>query len=394
MGKKILTALLATALLCGMLTACGGKAESEKDAAYDTYAELILTDWMRYISASEAMYEDLNWAVSYITTFSAQPNWDALLCARAAIELAAKRIELRDEPAWDAPAEAYEYFMDQEIDVSFVHLELEGFESTRQSLLNSCNMLRQDLMITVFFRDGLSRMGDTAATEAKLTGASEEYLAYSTEYLLAQLNDGEWTDKVHASMKEACPRLDALRDASMTAEEAQQAVSSAVETFSDAMEALATAAGRGQAELDLLVEYLDQGDVDAAMAMFSTIDGLPELLPDPGWELTEASYYWTQADGTHRFLTKPEDLTGPPESCVLEFSDVTEDEVVAYVSELYEEIGLDGEWSDREGGYYDVYFQAGGSVLTVSWTEDGAAIYMLENPVCLAPGWFIIANTD
>lgn len=394
MGKKMLAALLAAVLLCGALAACGGKSEPERDAEYDTYMDLMLTDWMRYLSASEAMYEDLDWAFSYTAALDGRPDWDALLCARAAVELAAKRIELREAPAWDAPAEAYDYFMGRETDVSFVQPELEKYEANRQMILDSCNALRQNLMFDVFFQDGLSRTVDAAAAKARLIGASLDYLAYSTEYLLMELNDGKWTDKVHESMKEACPRINAIRDASMTKEDLQEAASSAVEAYSDTLAEYVSVVGRKQAEFDLISEYIAQGDLDAVKAMFSAIDGLPTLLPEPGWELTEAAYYWTNEDGTHRYLTKKEDLTGPPENFVLEFSDVTEEEVIEYISLLHNEIGLDGEWTDCENGYYDVYFQAGDSVFAVSWTEKGATVYMLKNPVCLVPDWFIPADTN
>lgn len=393
MRKKTLAVLLAAVLLCGVLMACG-KAEPERDAEYDTNMELILTDWMRYISASEAMYEDLDWAITYITDFGEQPNWDKLLCARAAVELAAKRIELRDVPEWDARAEVYDYFMEQEIDVSFVQPEFEGFESERRSLLNTCNMLRQDLMSDVFSLYGLPRTADAATIEGKMNQATLEYLAYSTEYLLMELNDEEWTDKVHQSMKEYCPRVDAIRGDAMTEEELQEAVSGALDSMSDARDEFAAVVGQSQAELDLVKEYYDQGDLDAIIAMSSDIDGLPKLLPDPGWDLTEATYYWTESDDTRRYLTKPEDLTGPPEGCVMEFSEAPEEEVTEYISVLSDEIGLDAERSDHEDGYYDVIFQAGDSILTVSWTEDGAAIYMLKDPVCLAPGWFVPVHAN
>lgn len=396
MLKKILAALLAAVLLCGLLAACEGTAGSPKEPEeHDaSYMELILTDWMRFISASEAMYEDLDWALSYIAAFGRQPDWDALLCARAAIELAAKRIELREEPSWDAPAEAYDYFMDREIDVAFVRPELENFEFNRQSLLNTCHMLRQSLMGDVFFRNGLSRTADTAAIEAEESQASLEYLAYSTEYLLLELNDAEWTEKVHKAMKESCPRIDAVRDTSLTAEELEEAASNALESISALVTDLSRLLGRSQAELDLLQEYTAQGEYDAIMDMFGAIAGLPELLSDPGWELTEAYYYWVNEDGTRRYLTKKEDLTSPPEHCVLEFSDVTEEEVAEYISFLDNWLGLSGERVDGGNGYYDVYFQAGDSILAVSWAEKGAAIYMLENPVCLAPDWFILANRN
>lgn len=397
MSKKILAALVAAALLCGLLTACGGKENpsgaSEKDTEYDEYIELILTDWMRYISASEAMHEDLDWAISYIAAFGEQPEWSALLSARAAVELAAKRIKLREEPAWDAPKEAYDYFMDREIDVSFVQPELADFEVNRQFLLGTCETLRQSLMNDVFTRDGLPRTVDTAAMNTEHNRASLTYLALTTDYLLLELDDAEWAEKVHKAMQESSPRIDAARDPALTTEEElKEAVSDTLEVISAAVTDLTSLVGRSQAELDLLREYTAQGDTEAIIAMYGTIGGLPTLLTDPGWKLTEAHYYWTNEDGTHRYLTKKEDLTSPPESCILEFSDVTEEEVVEYIYYLHEVLGLDGNWVDGENGYYDVYFRAGDSVLVVSWTEKGAAIYMLENPVCLAPDWFIAAN--
>lgn len=397
MVKKILAVLLAAALLCGLLTACGGEKnpskKPEKDEEYNEYIELILTDWMRYISASEAMYEDLDWAISYIAAFGEQPEWGTLLSARAAIELTAKRIELREEPAWDAPKEAYDYFMDREIDVSFIQPELAEFEVNRQFMLRTCELLRQNLMVDVFTRDGLPRTVDTAAVKAEENRATLAYLAFSTDYLLLELDDAEWTEKVHKAMRESSPRIDAARDPALTTkEELEQAASDALEVISATVTDLTSLLGRSQAELDLLREYTAQGDIEAIIAMYGTIGGLPTLLTDPGWELAEARYYWTNEDGTRRYLTKKEDLTSPPEHCVLEFSDVTEEEVVEYLYLLHEVLGLDGDWVDGEDGYYDVYFQAGDSVLAVSWGEKGAAIYMLETPVCLAPDWFIAAN--
>lgn len=399
MSKKILAALLTAALLCALLTACGGKenpAPSEapiNDTEHGQYIELILTDWMRYISASEAMYEDLDWAISYIAAFGEQPEWSTLLSARAAIELAAKRIELREEPAWDAPKEAYDYFMDREVDVSFVQPELADFEVNRQSLLRTCELLRQNLMNDVFTLDGLPRTVDTAAMEAEYNRAFLTYLAFNTDYLLLELDDAEWTEKVRRAMQESSPRINAARDPALTTEEElEKAALDTLDAISSAMTDLTLLVGRGQAELDLLREYYDRGDTEAIVAMFGTIGGLPTLLADPGWELTEAYYYWTNEDGTRRFLTKKEDLTGPPEHCILEYSGVTDNEVVEYIYFLHDVLGLDGSWVDGEDGCYDVYFQAGDSILTVSRTEDGAAIYMLETPVCLAPDWFIAAN--
>lgn len=393
MWKKRAAALLAAVLLCGLLAGCVGKAE--KDAEYSGSAELVLTDWMRYISAAEAMYADLDWALSYASAFGSEQDWDALLRARAAVELAAKRIELRVQPAWDAPAEAYDYFTEREADVSFVPVELENFESNRQMLLNSCNTLRQHLMSDVFFRDGLSRTADAAEAEAKINQATLEYLAYSTEYLLMELDDAEWTEKVHESMKDACPRIAAVpADGMTTSEEVQEAALTSLDAISEGTTALSAVAGRSQAELDLMREAFDQRDFDTVMGMFSAIDGLPVQLPDPGWALTEASYYWKEADGSHRFLTEKEDIADPPEGGILRFADTTEDEVAEYLSLLHDRLGLDGERSDGEGGYYDVFFQAGDSVLSVSWTDEGAKIYMMENPVCLAPDWFILANAN
>lgn len=397
MSKKILAVLLTAVLLCGMLTACGGKENSSeepvKDTEYDEYIELILTDWMRCISASEAMYEDLDWALSYIAAFGEQPEWNTLLSARAAIELTAKRIALREKPAWDAPEAAYDYFMDREIDVSFVQPELESFEFNRQSLLQTCNLLRQDLMYDVFTRDGLPRTVHTAEIEAEYSRASLEFMAYDTDYLLLELGDAEWTEKVHKSMGEYSPRIEAARNPSLTTEEElKKAASAALDALEAAEAELTSVVGRSQAELDLLREYIAQGDDAAAIAMFSTIEGLPGLLPNPGWDLTEGLYYWKDEDGTRRYLTKKEDLTGPPEHCVLTFSNTTEDEVVEYIYFLHEVLGLDGNRVDGENGCYDVYFQVGDSSLVVSWTEEGAVIYMLETLACLVPDWLITAS--
>lgn len=388
--KKILSFLLAAILFCGLLLTACGKKEPPLD---EEKLELVLTDWMRYISSQEAMYEDLDWAISYIEAFSEQPDWNTLQSARAAVELAAKRIELRDEPAWDAPEEAYRYFMDRGIDVSFIQPELSGFESGRQSMLLTCKTLRENLVNTVFMRDGISRIMDTMAFYEQEHQLSLTYLAINTDYLLLNLNSAEWTEKVYKSMQEASPRIYAARDPGLaTAEALEEAAAETMEAYSAILSDRALLVGREQADLDLILAYIERGDTASLLSMYGTIEGLPALLPDPGWDLEEAYYFWDNEDGTRRYLTKKEDLTGPPEHCILEFSDVTEDEVVEYIAYLYEVLGLSGRWVDGENGDYNVYFQCGDSVLAVSWEEKGAAIYMLEDPVCLAPDWFIEAN--
>lgn len=395
--KKFLAILLTAILLCGLLTACGGEEarpeEQKKDTEDNGYIELILTDWMRYISAEEAMYEDMDWVISYIAAFGEQPEWNTLVNARAAVELAAKRIELREEPVWEAPEEAYDYFMDREVDVSFVQPELAGFETERQSLLTTCQTLRENLMSDVFTKNGLSRMVDTVAIHTEDSELTLTYLALTTDYLLLQLDDAEWTEKVHESMQEFSPRIHALRSPALTTgEDLENAVFDTLESLSAVATELTSLIGGGQAELDLMREYIARGDTASIIARLGSIEGLPTLLPDPGWNLTEASYLWTNEDGTRRYLTKKEDLTSTPEQCVLKFSDVTEEETAQYLSLLYDVLGLSGNRMDGEDGCYDVYFSFGDSVLAVSWTGEGADIYLLENPVCLAPGWFFLAN--
>lgn len=395
--KKRMSILLTAILFCGLLTACGAKEASPEEQKRDTgdngYMELILTDWMRYISAEEAMYEDLDWAISYIAAFGEQPEWNTLVNARAAVELAAKRIELREEPVWDAPEVAYDYFMDREVDVSFVQPELAGFESERQSLLATCQTLRENLMSDVFTQNGLSRTADTAAIHTEENELTLTYLALTTDYLLLQLDDAEWTEKVHGSMQEFSPRIHASRSPALTTgEDLENAVFDTLGSLSAVATEFTSLIGRAQAELDLMQEYIARGDTASIIVRLGSIEGLPTLLPDPGWDLTEASYFWTNEDGTRRYLTKKEDLTSTPEQCVLKFSNVTEEETAQYLSLLYEGLGLSGSRVDGEDGCYDVYFSCGDSVLAISWTGKGAAIYLLENPVCLAPGWFFLAN--
>lgn len=385
--------MLIMSLLCGLLVACGKKPDPDKvhpDKVYDEYIEAVLTDWMRYISVQDNMYEDLNWALSYIEAFTNDPDWGALLNARAAVELVMERIELREEPEWSAQEEAYNYFMEREKDVSFIQPELETFEYNRNSMLQTCNMLRYALMADSFLLDGIPRTSDTVATIRGENNSNLRYLALSTSYLLLELNDAEWTEKVRKSMLDFCPQISAVSDpALIEKEQVEAAASDVLDELADLITEKQLLLGRSRADSDLLAEYINQGNDAAIDAMLSNIDGLPTVLPDPGWELASGRYFWTNEDGSRRYLTKKEDLTSPPESCILEYADVTEPEVIEYISLLYHDIGLDGEWVDGENDFYNVYFQAGDSVFVVSWSEEGAAIYMLRNPVCLAPDWFI-----
>lgn len=395
MRKRILSVLLMISLLCGLFAACGkasGPTGEQKDEKYDEYMEAVLTDWVQSISASEAMYTDLDWALSYIDAFANNQTWDALLNARAAVELVIKRTKLREEPEWAAPEEAYSYFMEQEKDISFVQPELESFEYNRNAMLQTCTMLRYDLMTDAFLLDGIPRIADTVTAERDAKKYNLQYLALSTNYLLLELNDTEWAEKVYRSMRDFCPQIAALREGGPTEkDELEAAVSIALDEYSDLLAEQAFLVGRSQAVTDLLDAYVTQGNHADIAAMCSSIDGLPSVLPDPGWELDSGQYFWTDEDGSHRYLTGTEDLTSPPENCVLNYADVTEPEVLEYIFFL-NHIGLDGERVDGEDGFYSVCFQTGDSDFVVSWTEKGAAIYMLKGPVCLAPDWFVFSR--
>lgn len=385
--------MLIMSLLCGLLAACGKKPDPvdvHPDKVYDEYIEAILTDWVQYISVMEAMYEDLDWALSYVKAFADNPEWGALLSARAAVELVMKRMELREEPEWLAQEETYNYFVKREKDVSFIQPELEEFEYNRESMLLTCNMLRYHLATDIFLLNGIPEAADITAIMRDEKDNILQYLALSTNYLLLELDDAEWTEKVLKSMRDYCPQIEAASNPFLTEKgQTESAASTVLDELSDLEIQYQIWVGQSQADLDLLTEYINQGNDAAIDAMLSNIDGLPAVLPDPGWELASGQYYWTNEDGSHRYLTKKEELTSPPENCILKYADVTEPEVVEYIYLLHEAIGLNGRWENDGDDFYKVYFQVDDSIFVVSWSEEVAAIYMLKNPVCLAPGWFI-----
>jgi len=393
--KRILAALTAALCLCAWLTACGGTAAPEPEPegqAGELPEQQLLSDWFDYLFASENLYGDMQWAISYINDFLERPSWERLQIARMALNTAKLYIEQREKPEETMTAGEYDRFLQQGMDVSFVHPEIGTFQQGKQSVLTSCLLLEYGLFQDAFGARERTNLAGYTDTLQREFCEEVRYLALCTDNLLLTLGDDDWTRKFRSFVTENCPLIAAeqtdIKDSDALYEQASMAL--------DEIEALRTQQseelGSARASLNRMKNALENDDLEALAANAAPIDGLPLLLPWPEWydiENAEYYYYWSGSDGNRTYPAECDDLQNAPDGCVITCPGVSLEALLDYRDALAG-TGLACVSTREEDGSCDVYFEVGGSTFVFTWEDGAVQIFMLEEPICLVPVWYFL----
>lgn len=392
--KRTLALLTAVLCLCIWLTACGGTAEPEpEEPAGELQEQQLLSDWFDYLFACENLYGDMQWAISYIHEFLETPSWERLQTARMALNTAKLYIEQREKPEETMTAEAYDQFLRQGMDVSFVHPEIGTFQQEKQSALTHCLQLEHGLFQDAFGvreRANLARYTDILQQEFQQDIC---YLALSTDNLLLTLGDSDWTQKFRSFIAENCPLISAEQTGIANSDALYEQASAVLDEIEELRTLQSEELGSARASLNRMEDAMSNGDLETLAANAAPIDGLPLLMPCPDWFDTESAeyyYYWSGNDGTRTYPTEREDLCGTPDGCVITCPGVSLEALLDY-RETLAGVGLECLSTQEEDGVCSVYYEVGGSTIVFSWEADAVQIFMLEEPVCLAPVWYFYA---
>lgn len=379
--------------ICILLSACGKSTVSESSPDVqeeDDSVQHLLSDWFDYLFACENLYSDMQWAVSYVDGFLETSSWENLLKARMALSTAKRYIEQREKPDESMTAETYDKFLRQGMDVAFTHSEISTFPQGKQSALTSCLVLQYGLSQDVFGsreRENLARYTDVLQQEYI---QELRYLALTTDYLLLTLGDGTWTQKFRSFTTENCPLIAAeqteFTDPDLLYEQASAALNEIEALRAQQNEQL----GSARAGLNRFKDALEQNSLEALAANSAPIDGLPLVLPYPDWydiENAEYYFYWNNSDGSRTYPVERDVLSEPPDGCVVTCFNVSREELLAYQDAL-SAMGLHSLYTNEEEGSYTVYYETAGSTFVFTWEDDTVQIFMMEQPICLAPIWY------
>lgn len=397
--KRTIAFLTAVLILCSWLTACGGadalgpetedQAGEPENQAEELPEQQLLSDWFDYLFACENLYGDMQWAISYINDFLETPSWEQLQIARMALNTAKLYIEQREKPEETMTAEEYNQFLQQGMDISFVHPEIGSFQRGKQMALDSCLQLEYGLFQGAF---GVRERANLAQYTNILQQEFQQdirYLALCTDYLLLTLGDDDWTQKLRSFTTEHCPLIAAEQTDIDDPEALYESASALLDD--EALETMRNEEiGSARASLNRLEYALANGDLEMIAANVASIDGLPLLLPCPDWydpESAEYYYYWSESDGNRTYPVEREDIREAPDGCTIICPSVSLESLLDYRDAL-NEVGLECLSTQEENGHCNVYYEVGESTFVFTWEEDAVQIFMLEEPICLAPIWY------
>ena len=228
-----------------------------------------------------------------------------------------------------------------------------------------------------------------AAVLKEQTDLYMQYNANLADWVLASLNDDETTGEFYSVMASRCPMTHAYQAEVL---EDPESVEKKSALLYDQIESLnmerAELIGAHDDNWRDMKELLEKGDYAAIGENIMEISGLPATIVYPAWYADEDIYYYWVENG--EALDMPTTKTMPdriPDGCQIKVSNVTKEEVLEYQEEL-ESHGITSLRSTEKDGKLSIYYEYGGSTFTLSWEEDTATIFMIENPVCLVPRWY------
>lgn len=386
--KHISHALVALMLTLTLLMGGVVRAEAPEEAPVDR----IMADFCAVTEGEAQMYDALLWAISYIERYDQSRTWEDLMLARTAACTAWKAIATMETPAFRGTAEDYKAVMRDGMDMAHVEIMAQDFEICRTMLANTTLNLIYAVMQNVYETRGWSISLRHAAVVRE--GCEDEllYSACTVDWTLLELNDASRTERIGALLAADCPSVATRRAGEPVDQASLEGTAGALrDRISDRqLTALSEILGQETALIDAYADALENGDGMAALGDPIAIAGLPPILPLPGWEdllNAEYVYYWNEGDGI-RLPEAGEALEAAPDGCVITVRNVTRSAVERYRDLLSRNPGIVPLNEPAAEGGLKLMYSVSDSQLVLDWNDGTLVVYMLQNPVCLAPAWY------
>jgi len=418
--KKLTAWILALALLCGSLSACGGQppVQSGSEAAPQAQPEEIsevthklFADWYAYLSRCEYLYGDMLWALSYLEPFFENHSWDSLQTARAALSLAERRAVLIDPPeAVQMTFEDYDKLIQSGADVSPVQYSVDSIPSLKSSVLVDYQVYRNRLNSPAegfFLTYDLAGFEDWAGLKRQFCELNLQICADETDYVLLQVDDEEEEARLIEAISEVCPQINARRAGNPQDPDALlKDVDGLLDEIERLLNELSANVGQSQANLDQTAEAMEI-DTSGGMEVLSQyaasmaanaveLSGFPAALPYPDWwyeqEYENFMFSWEDGEGGEHDLVLPGDtIEAPPDGYFAEWPDVPLEEYQAYLANLKLN-GISAEFITEDEGKHTAFFQVQTGSFAIIWEENTASFLTMEGSVCFAPLWYVLQH--
>lgn len=402
MKQRIISLLLALALLGTMLCGCGdgasGNTGGRKNAATQLEPEQVqeieqrmLSDWGEYLDYAEGCYGNLLWAIDYAEAFLREPTAENLLKAQAVLSYARIYAGRYSIPTPSVSEAEIDGLIRAGVDADAFLPELDQAAEDQLALETTWDLLEISLYERVFsveLRDCFSRWLPLKREELDATC---RYTATTTAYFLLQCGDAEAAADLRAELPSRCPRIAAqLPDSSLDADALFQEAGLALDRLSDVILAERTLSGEITVANSTLTEA--SGHPETFGAQLAGLDGDPPVLSMPQWLVTgEMTCHFGVEEESGDITTLEEfDEQAPlPTIMRLSATDVREEDFLNSLGEPTA-FGWTLLYQTTEDGVTTAYYQypETGTELALSWQDGEAKLFMSGTLVCLAPNWF------
>lgn len=421
--KKLIVFILALALLCVPLTACGGQDTNNKQEPLpsgdvtdqpssedlDTITHNLLADWYGYAARCEYLYGDMLWALSYLEPFFESHSWDDLQTARAALQLAQRRAELIDPPeAAQMSLDDYDKLIQSGADVGPVQIAVSGISSLKSSLLLEYRIYQTNLNSPIeefFLTYQLAHLENWASIMRQLYDLYLYDCAVETDYVLLAVDNEEEESRFLDAIAEKCPKLNTRRAGNP---QDKDALLQKINDMADEIERLdnemSANVGLSQAGLDLFRDALefdpssDMNTLDQYIASMTAdaveLADFPTSLPYPNWwyeqEDQDFLYTWEDAESGEKTSLMPGDaIEVPPDQYYIKWPGIPLDEYQAYLETL-EGYGISAEFVTEKEGTYTAFYELQTGSFALIWEGNEVSFLTTDGSVCFAPPWYVI----
>ena len=383
--KKLLTAILILALSALPLGCAGAEAA-------DSPIERMLSDWTAVAYTQDDIFSQQNFALELILAFHQDPTWDNLVRARAAASFTCELMDYyaQHELAASASADDYAQLISQGLDVADVQATVNAYASEQSAQQRELDARTwqiyyvPELMECAYTADWVSALALNASARATHNDLELQYWFLTNNFLVLQLPQAdadklaEWSRQNLPAIMRRYPELFGSEN------ELLNELNETLELMAENMLVFNSALAMTQADLN-------EFDAEAVASDVLEIAGLPRVLPLPasqGLELSDVTYYWTDADGNITPLERLMAFDELPNCMNMQYTGCTIEGFQAYVLELAH-YGAELAAAGDTVASFDV-----DGVELLVWVDESAQtldIHVSGGQICLAPNCYVEA---
>lgn len=380
--KKQFAMILSLILLLSLLPGCSPTGDSAQAA--------MLADWSCLLEVYEEAYQAALWTYDQTEAFLNANDWDSLLKARAANSASLLALRQMTLPQGTLSEEQCTVLFQEGIEVDVVLMEYEALSANIGNLQQTQTLLTHQLVGNIYLTSGFRTLESWLESSRLCAQLEIRYLWMTTNYLLLQLDAPEQWQR----LQERCPVLAAFADPwTEDPDELMLSCDALLDRLSQELIRYSAYVGTAEADLALVAEAAESGNLDAIEAEIHRVSNIPAYIPQPDW-LSDVLYLYLITDPQtqeQRLIQACEELSAVPSACYVSCANISQEEVESYAQALVE-LGFQSSRKWDDGAQTEqILVSRENCQMLIAWTPEETLLYLPHPTACLIPALFFTA---